>query len=150
MRLPRVTTPPRGATASPNIVTSSDPPRTGRWLWKRRSSPCVAVATGVFTGPNCDTEIIALNRFLCHIAGLISSGRGGVLMYTQGLDSLGKECVHTSANSTCGGDSGAGYIRLATGKPPTIVGIHSSVVGDETCAPGKVGVFVGGLVCPLK
>jgi hypothetical protein len=49
MRLPRVTTPPLGAIASPKIVTSSEPPLMGRWLWKRRRSPCVAVAAADFT-----------------------------------------------------------------------------------------------------
>ena len=44
MRLPRVTTPPLGAIESPKTVTSSEPPRTGRWLRKRRSKPWVAVA----------------------------------------------------------------------------------------------------------
>ncbi len=69
--------PPLGAMASPNMVTSSDPPLMGRWLWNRRSNPCVAVATVDFTakdfmGLYCDTEMIARSQFLCHIARLNS------------------------------------------------------------------------------
>src|SRR5215469_6687469 len=55
----------------------------------------------LFAPDNCDTRNFALGYFLCHITG---RGRflppSGGAMYTQGLDSLGKDCEHQGRAET--------------------------------------------------
>src|SRR5438034_799685 len=95
MRLPRVTTPPRGAIESPKIVTSSEPPRSGRWLRNRRRRPWVAEAVE-FTHTIVTHKLLRETNLCVTLPASDSASCEGA-MYTQGLDSLGKECVHTAA-----------------------------------------------------
>src|SRR3984893_16492588 len=84
MRLPRVTAAPRGAIESPNTVMRSEPARSGRCARKLRSRARTGAGSGALglrfmAGENCDTKTGVAVLVLCHI------------MYTQALDSHGKE-----------------------------------------------------------
>src|SRR5437667_12703113 len=72
IKLPSVTAAPRGAMASPKIVTKSDPERSGCCARQRRNRARTAAGTGAlgarFMGAaNYDTENIPVVLILCHI-----------------------------------------------------------------------------------
>src|SRR3982075_1974604 len=102
MRLPRVTAPPRGAIASPKMVMSSEPPRSGRWARKCRSSPRTDAGRGALASGsmdrNCDTRIQPDVLVLCHIAA--SRPKPESPMYTQALDTHGKEALPAASGAS--------------------------------------------------
>src|SRR5258708_1375594 len=103
IRLPRATAPPRGMIESPNMVTMSEPPRSGRCRRKRATSSAAAVEALAVIFRHCnriksyDTENIDLCVFVYHNTDAGQLLGAGVYTRRTGMPRSGAETLDEDA-----------------------------------------------------